>query len=112
MGKTAGIEVNPIELTQQFKVDSRINAALKDSDKYLRTMQAKTDIGYETEITGEGSACIASASVVVDGKRRTRQGRGVNRKVALHNAATQLIQDLQLVEYAPSTPVKGRTRKK
>lgn len=112
LGKTAGIEVNPIELTQQFKIDARIDAALKDSDKYLRTMQAKTDIGYETEITGEGSACVASASVLVDGKRRARQGRGVNRKEALQHAATQLIRDLQLVEYAPPAPVKGRARKK
>lgn len=111
LGKTAGIELNPVELTQQFKVDARLNAALKDGDKYLRTMQGKTDIGYEAAFTGKGSACVATASVIIDGKRRLRQGRGVNRKEALQNAATQLIQDLQLVEYEP-TPVKGRTRKK
>lgn len=112
LGKAAGVEINPVELTQQFKVDARLNAALKDGDKYLRTMQNKTDVGYEVSATGEGSSCVVTASVVVDGKRRYRQGRGVNRKVALQNAATQLIQDLQLVEYEPATPVKSRARKK
>jgi hypothetical protein len=112
LGKAAGIELNPVELTQQFKVDARLDTALKDGDKYLRGMDSKTNIGYVTEFTGEGSACTATASVLVDGKQRRRQGRGVNRKEALQNAATQLIQDLQLVEYEPATPVKGRSRKK
>jgi hypothetical protein len=112
LGKTAGIEINPIELTQQFKVDARLNTALKDGDKYLRALQSKTDMDYTVTVVGEGSSSIVTASVLVDGRRRSRQGGGVNRREALQNAANQLIQDLQLVEYEPATPEKGRQRKK
>lgn len=112
LGKTAGIEINPIELTQQFKVDARLNAALKDGDKYLRAMQSKTDMDYTVTVVGEGSSSLVTTSVIIDGRHRSRQGRGVNRRVALQNAASQLIQDLQLVEYEPATPEKGRPRKK
>lgn len=112
LGKAAGIEINPIELTQQFKVDARLEAALRDGDKYLRAMQHKTDIDYTVTATGEGSTSVVTVFALVDGKRRSRQGRGVNRKEALQSAATQLIQDLQLVEYEPAAPVKTRSRKK
>lgn len=112
LGKVAGIEMNPVEISEQLRVDSRLQAALKDGNKYLRTLSGKTDMEYENTVISGNGGFVAATRIVLNGTEHRRTGSGQTRKEALQDATAQLIRDLQLTEYAPVTPKAPRSRKK
>ena len=115
LGKVADIEISPIELAARLEADARLHAALLDSDKFLRTLDAKAGLGYKYDVSFDPrtKAHSVETEVTIDGVRHYRYGYGATEKEARHAAAAQLIRDLNLSDHKLAIKAnRSRTKKR
>ncbi|MGF7229356.1 MAG: RNB domain-containing ribonuclease [Candidatus Saccharibacteria bacterium] len=104
LGRVAGIELNPYEITEELRADARLQVALHDANKFMRTLDRKADIKYATYAEEDASSerFRGRAVVTIDGMQHYSEGYGASSKDAIQEASARLIQELDLVENPPA----------